>query len=129
MNLGDFRRETANLPDSIILDDVMFIQDLPSYYDGRPNEIKDNKVVYTGKDKIRFYMFDPKDWFWDCCEVEKTYDENLIEFMDKFVRGPGIENDRWEDYLGHMRDSFNTSWHSREWQNYRNERLNEKWKK
>ena len=43
MRLGDFRKETENLSDDYILDDIMYIIPMPGYWDGRPNEYKNHK--------------------------------------------------------------------------------------
>lgn len=119
MRLGDFRKETAELSDDYILDDVMFISPLPGCYDGYPNEYKDHRVIYTNQDKIRFYMFDSRNMFWDYCDEHKSYEENLEKFMSKIIRGQNVSDARWEGYLNIMRNHFETYWNEEEWQDYR----------
>lgn len=118
MRLGDFRKETEHLSDELILDDVMFIQDLPGYYDGRPTEYVNHKAVYTDEPKIRFYMFDMESTFWDYCDKEKSFDENLQKFLSVFVRGKNIDDTRWDNYVNHIKGAFRKYWYSNEWQSY-----------
>jgi hypothetical protein len=118
MRLGDFRKETANLSDDLVLDNVMWIQDLPGYYDGRPTEYVDHKAVYTNEEKIRFYMFDSETTFWDYCDKDKSYEENLEKFLSVFVRGKNIDDVRWDNYVNHIKGVFRGYWYSSEWQRY-----------
>lgn len=116
MRLGDFRKETADSPDDLILDDVLFIQELPGYYDGRPTEHVNHKVIYTNEPKIRFYMFDRETHFWDCCDEKKSFDENYERFISRFERGKNIGDRRWEDYVYYLKNEFRRFWYSSEWQ-------------
>lgn len=116
MRLGDFRKETAGLSDDMILDGVMFIQDLPGYYDGRPIEYVNHKAVYTNESKIRFYMFDPECTFWDTCDKNKSFDENFEKFLNRFARGKNIEDTKWNEYVSHIKELFREYWYSNEWQ-------------
>ena len=118
MRLGDFRKETEKLSDDYILDDVMFIEDLPGYWDGYPNECKNHKRILTNEQKIRFYMYDSRTQFWDYCDKNKSYEENLEIFMSKFERGIHVNDDKWENYLGYMKRKFEEYWNEEEWQNY-----------
>lgn len=123
MRLGDFRKETSELSDDYILDGVMFISPLPGHYDGYPIEYKDHKPIYTNQDKIRFYMFDSRNTFWDYIDENKTYEENLELFMSNFVRGEKVSNERWESYLNIQRKQFDIYWNETEWQEYRLRRV------
>lgn len=118
MRLGDFRKETKDLPDDWVLDEVMFIDPQPSYYDGFPCDYVNHKLVYTCENKIRFRIFDPESRLWDICDPLKSYDENLIEYMKVFTRGRGIPDERWENYLGRKRHDFDENWNNSEWQHY-----------
>lgn len=119
MRLGDFRKETADLSDDYILDNVMFIEDLPGNYDGHPIEYKDHKAIYTNQDNIRFYIFDSRIMFWDYCDEHKSYEENLELYLSNFVRGEKVSNERWESYLIIQRKQFDIYWNEIEWQEYR----------
>lgn len=121
MRLGDFRKETAEYPDDTLIDDLMFMQWLPAHYDGRPSEYKDHEMIYQNEPKIRLYMFDSRQWFWDCCESNLTYDENRDIFLKKFKRGDGIEDDRWNRYLMNLKYKFHEYWNEIEWQEYMKE--------
>ena len=123
MRLGDFRKETADLPDDTILDGVMYIIPLPSYYDGMPIDYFENKAMYASEPKIRFYMFDNEEWFWEVCQAKLSYDENLIEYLKVYVRGKNIENDIWGKFQFGLRKQFDNFWDSEEWRKYRNNEL------
>ncbi len=118
MRLGDFRKETENLPDDYILDDVMFVIDSPGYYDGRPTEYKDGKIIYTDEPKIRFYMLDYDSEFWDLCDEKKSYEENKESYMNKFVQGKNIDDERWNQFLKVRLEEFDDNWNSKEWQEF-----------
>lgn len=116
MRLGDFRKETAEYSDDLVLDDVICIDVLPGYYDGRPTDYVNHKAIYTNEEKIRFYMFSSETWFWDACDENESYSQNLERFLSKFVRGKNIEDSRWDEYLKLMNNKFREYWYSSEWQ-------------
>lgn len=126
MRLGDFRKETKDLPDDYILDDVMFIEALPGYYDGMPYEWKDGQIIYTDEPKIRFHMLIMLDQFWDICESDKTYEENKSIYMSKFVKGKNITKDRWESKMSIVEGEFSKNWNSEEWQKFMRENNGDK---
>ena len=122
MRLGEFRKETEHLPDDYILDDVMYILYMPGYYDGYPNECKNGKAIYTNEPKIRFYMYDTETRFYDVCEANKTYEENLKMFLSAYERGMNISDSRWDNYINHMKVKFDVLWNGEEWKEFlRNE--------
>ena len=122
MRLGDFRKETANLSDDYILDHVMFIQTLPAHYDGLPSEYNEHKSIYQNLPKIRFYIFDSHDWFWDVCENNISYEENLKYYLTKFHRGENIDDAKWNEYITHKKIQFALYWNETEWQKYLKEK-------
>jgi len=118
VRLGDFRKETKDLPDDYILDDVMFIEALPGYYDGMPYEWKSGQIIYTDEPKIRFRMLDMLDQFWVICESDKTCEHNKSNYMSKFVKGKNITKDRWESKMSIVEREFDKNWNSEEWQKF-----------
>jgi hypothetical protein len=125
MRLGDFRKETKDLPDDYILDAVMYIIPLPGYYDGRPYEYKDHNIIYTDEPKIRFYMLDFLDQFWDVCDADLSYEQNKSNYMSKFIKGKHIDDKRWEYMISARTKEFDDNWNSKEWQDFMKEYSNE----
>lgn len=129
MRLGDFRKDTENLSDDYILDRVMFVLPLPGYYDGRPFEYKDHKIIYTDEPKLRFYMIDFETLFWDVCDENLTYEQNKSKYISKIIRGKNINDEHWNNMMNARLKEFDDLWNSKEWQDYMeemNERNNSK---
>lgn len=118
MRLGEFRKLIEGLPDDYILDRVMFADVQPGYYDGRPIDYVDNIALYTCEPKIRFHMFDGESLFWNVCEANKSYGENLIEFLAGFKKGDNIEDHRWHEFLKTQKKIFEDCWNNTDWQEY-----------
>ena len=85
MRLGDFRKETEKLSDDYILDDVMFIEDLPGYWDGYLNECKNHKRILRNEQKIRCYMYDSRTKFWDYCDKNKSYHTRFLVVILRLI--------------------------------------------
>lgn len=126
MRLGDFRKEIKDLPDDYILDHVKYIIPLDGYYDGLPYEYnKECQIIYTDEPKIRFYMIDFLDQFWEMCDENKSYEENKTKYFSKFVRGKNIDDKRWEYMISVRTKEFDDNWNSKEWQDFMKEYSNE----
>lgn len=121
MRLGDFRKETEHLSDDYILDNVMFVQSLPGYYDGKPFEYKENKIIYTDEPKLRFYMIDFETLFWDICDVKLTYEQNKSKYMSSIIRGKNINDEHWKNMMNVRLKEFDDLWNSKEWKDFMEE--------
>jgi hypothetical protein len=126
MRLGDFRKLIADLPDDYILDNVLHAEVLPGYYDGYPTECisneKEVRYIYTNEPKIRFIMLDLELRFYDVCDEEKTYEENLKFVLRYFVRGCDVSDEKWERKIEYITNEFYYFWNSELWKETLTER-------
>jgi len=118
MRLGDFRKATEGLSDDYILDSVMFAEVLDGAYDGRPIDYVNHTAVYTCENKIKLHMFECESWFWEICEADKTYEENLTEFLKVFRKSDTIEDSRWDEFIKNRKKIFDDLWNNTEWSEF-----------
>lgn len=67
--------------DDTIIDGVMFVDIMPSYYDGYPTEITDWNIEYRNEQKLRIYTYGTEDAIYD--SLPSTQDIDIDEWISK----------------------------------------------